>query len=293
MTRSALVVFRRFDSTSFTTVLCDADGNLFPSEEPAFAASVDVTNNFLDRYGIAARYTADELMVQTTGKNFRTTAVDLAVKGGVPLEQALAQNHPAAVVATRKDLDSGRALTAEQLDCWVQRERDCVTAHLAAVLGPDARVQAALRALNTRYGLAAVSSSATKRLDACFTATGLDSLIPAEVRFSAEDSLPVPTSKPNPAVYLFSGQVLGVEPAHGVAVEDSVPGVASAVAAGFVTIGNLMFVSAEERRIRTSQLVEAGASAVADSWQAISDYLLSSCASSATSRSRLAASEPA
>lgn len=293
MTSGQFAIFRQFDAAAFTTVLCDADGNLFPSEEPAFAASVDVTNSFLVRYGIAAHYTADELMVQTTGKNFRTTAVDLAVAGGVPLEDTLAQGRPAALVATRKDLDSGRALTAEQLDSWVQRERDCVTGHLAAVLSPDSRVQAALRALSTRYELAAVSSSATKRLEACFTAAGLDALIGPEVRFSAEDSLPTPTSKPDPAVYMFSGEVLGLEPAHGVAIEDSVPGVSSAVAAGFVTIGNLTFVSAEERRIRTIQLVDAGASAVATSWQAISGHLLGSCASPAASRTPMAAAEPA
>ena len=28
-------------------LLCDADGNLFPSEEPAFVASADVTNRLL------------------------------------------------------------------------------------------------------------------------------------------------------------------------------------------------------------------------------------------------------
>ncbi len=293
MTQSRFVVFRRFDPAAFTTVLCDADGNLFPSEEPAFAASVDVTNSFLLHYGITARYTADELMAQTTGKNFRTTAVDLAIEGGVAIEETLAKGRPAAVVATPKDIDGGRALTAEQLDHWVRRERDCVTAHLATVLRPDSGVQGALRALSSRYGLAAVSSSATKRLDACFAATGLDQLIPAQVRFSAEDSLPVPTSKPNPAVYVFSGQVLGVKPAQGVAIEDSVPGVMSAVAAGFITIGNLKFVSAEERRLRAIELVEAGASAVANSWRAISERLLGSCAPSSATHGRLATSEPA
>ena len=35
-----------------THLLCDADGNLFPSEEPAFDASVEVTNAFLASLGI-------------------------------------------------------------------------------------------------------------------------------------------------------------------------------------------------------------------------------------------------
>ena len=33
-------------------VLCDADGNLFPSEEPAFDASAEVTNAFLASLGV-------------------------------------------------------------------------------------------------------------------------------------------------------------------------------------------------------------------------------------------------
>ncbi len=291
MSRAPFVVFRRFDAAAFTAVLCDADGNLFPSEEPAFTASVEVTNSFLARYGITTRYTADELLAQTTGKNFRTTAVDLAVQSGVPIEESLAMGRPAAVIATHRDLAAGQALTADGLDLWVRRERDCVTAHLGAVLRPDARVQKAMRALEPRYGLAAVSSSATKRLDACFAATGLDPWIPGARRFSAEDSLPVPTSKPDPAVYLLAGQVLGVAPAQGVAIEDSVPGVKSAVAAGFTTFGNLMFVPRAERRRRTIQLVEAGASAVANSWQAISEHLLISCGSAR--QRRMATSEPA
>src|SRR5206468_6511581 len=32
-----------------TILLCDADGNLFPSEEPAFEASAVVTNRYLER----------------------------------------------------------------------------------------------------------------------------------------------------------------------------------------------------------------------------------------------------
>lgn len=111
------------------------------------------------------------------------------------------------------------------------------------------------------------------RLEACFAATGLDRLIPAPLRFSAEDSLPVPTSKPDPAVYRLSGQVLGVGYTEAVAVEDSVPGVLSAVAAGFVTIGNVMFVPPSEKRTRATELVRAGASAISSSWNAIADLL--------------------
>ncbi len=65
-------------------LLCDADGNLFPSEEPAFDASVQVTNAFLAEIGSDIRFTAEELRLASTGMNFRTTALHLAAQAGVP-----------------------------------------------------------------------------------------------------------------------------------------------------------------------------------------------------------------
>ncbi|OBI50685.1 haloacid dehalogenase [Mycobacterium kyorinense] len=240
---------RDFDPTPITTLLCDADDNLFPSEKPAFAASVEVINRFLARFDVSAPFTAEQLRKQAVGKNFRSTALDLAVQAGVSVDP-------------------------DELEQWVRQEREQVTAHLAATLKPDPHVLAPLQALASRYALAAVSSSATKRLDACFAATDLDPLIPAALRFSAEDSLPVPTSKPDPAVYLHTGQVMDVEAHEGLAVEDSVAGVTSAVAAGYLTVGNLMFVSEDERRCRSAELIDAGAVAITDSWQALADVLM-------------------
>lgn len=240
---------RQFDPAPITTLLCDADDNLFPSEKPAFAASVEVINRFLARFGVTAPFTAEELRKRAVGKNFRSTALDLAVQAGVSVDP-------------------------DELEQWVGEEREQVTAHLAATLKPDPQVLAPLQALASRYALAAVSSSATKRLDACFTATGLDPLIPAHLRFSAEDSLPVPTSKPDPAVYLHAGQEMEIEAHQGLAIEDSVPGVKSAVAAGYLTVGNVMFVPADERSCRSAELIDAGAVAITDSWRALADALM-------------------
>jgi HAD superfamily hydrolase (TIGR01509 family) len=281
-----LTFVRAFDPAPITTLLCDADDNLFGSERPAFDASTEVTNRFLARFGVTAPLSSEELRKRAVGKNFRTTALDLAVQCEVPLEQTLAQGRPAAVIATAGDLAGGHALSAAELEQWVGEERERVTAHLAATLTPDPQVLEPLRELATRYALAAVSSSATKRLRACFTATGLDALLPEAVTFSAEDSLPVPTSKPDPAVYLHCGQVLGVAAEQGLAIEDSVAGVTSAVAAGYATIGNLMFVPPDERDCRREELIEAGAVAITDSWRAIADALLLSAAPSGGSVAR-------
>lgn len=250
-------------------VLCDADGNLFPSEEPAFVASADVTNAYLAELGLDVRFDAEQLRLTTTGKNFRTTAVDLAVAHGVPVEAALATGHPSAVPA-----EPGQAvLTAALLERWVQEEKRQVTAHLAQVLEPDPAVLEPLTSFAETYVLAAVSSSATARLAACFEATGLADLLPAERRFSAEDSLPVPTSKPDPAIYLYACAQLGIGPRQGLAVEDSIPGAQSAVTAGIPTVGNLQFVPPGERAERKQQLRDVGVDAIVTSWSEIAPLL--------------------
>lgn len=273
-----LTFVRAFDPAPITTLLCDADDNLFGSERPAFEASTEVTNRLLARFGVTAPLSSEELRKRAVGKNFRNTALDLAVQCEVPLDPALAQGRPAAVIASADDLASGTALSADELEQWVLQEREQVTAHLGVTLTPDPQVLEPLRDLAKHYALAAVSSSATQRLRACFAATGLDSLLLEAVTFSAEDSLPVPTSKPDPAVYLHAGQVLGVAAEQGLAIEDSVAGVSSAVAAGYATVGNLMFVLPDERDCRRTELIDAGAVAITDSWRALADVLLLSAA---------------
>ena len=229
-------------------LLCDADGCLFPSEEPAFVASTAITNQLLADLGVPRRFEPDELQAYAVGKNFRATALDLADAYGV-------------------------ALHRDELARWVRAEQDAVTEHLRGVLRPDPAVGEPLARLAERFELAVVSSSALARLAACFTATGLDELLPPEVRFSAEDSLAVPTSKPDPAVYAFAGRRLGVAGAEGLAIEDSVAGARSAVAAGFPTVGNLAFVPEHARPARAVALEEAGVSALVESWSDLEHWL--------------------
>jgi HAD superfamily hydrolase (TIGR01509 family) len=232
---------RPFDPTGIELLLCDADGNLFPSEEPAFAASADVTNRCLAELGVPWRIDSEQLRRQTTGKSFRTTIVDLAREGG-------------------------KRLAPGDLERWVAEERRVVTAHLGTALRPDAETIAALTRLGERFGLAVVSSSALERLAACFSATGLDALFPPERRFSAEDSLERPASKPDPAIYRFAAHALGARDGAAVAIEDSVAGVQSAVAAGLVAIGNVAHVASAERGARVAALHAAGAATVVASW---------------------------
>jgi beta-phosphoglucomutase-like phosphatase (HAD superfamily) len=118
------------------------------------------------------------------------------------------------------------------------------------------------------------------RLDVCFRAVGLAELFPAGRRFSAEDSLPVPRSKPAPDVYLQALLELEATPDEATAVEDSVAGVTAAAAAGIRTIGNLVFAPDEERRARAAALVEAGAELLVDNWAQLARRLESEIRSS-------------
>ena len=153
-----------------------------------------------------------------------------------------------AVLATLAREHGVPPLAAEELERWVEAEKEAVTAHLREVLRPDPDVLGPLTALAEHHGLAAVSSSADARIAACFEVTGMAGWFPPERRFSAEDSLPVPTSKPDPAIYTYALHALGLEPAQAVAVEDSGTGATSAVAAGIPTIGNLQFVQRARAR---------------------------------------------
>jgi beta-phosphoglucomutase-like phosphatase (HAD superfamily) len=244
-----IALFSDLDVGAIEAILCDADGCLFPSEEPAFAVSVMVTNELMATIGSERRFEAEELRRATSGQNFRTTAAALA--------QA-----------------AGRRLQADALECWVEVERRRVTDHLAAALGPDPEVSEALARLGREYTLALVSSSAIPRLEACLEATGLDDLFPSPLRFSAEDSLPLPASKPDPAIYALAVERLGIAPGNGLAVEDSEAGVLAAVGAGIPTLGNVMFVPAAERTGRAEALRAAGAAGVIQSWRQL-ELLLS------------------
>ena len=224
-----------------TWLLCDADGTLFPSEEPAYDASAQVTNRFLAGLGADRTYSPTELQSLTNGKNFRAAAGQLA------------QGY-------------GRELAPAELDRWVAEEKDVVTAHLQTVLRPDPAVQESLRVLDERFSLAAVTSSARARLDACLEVTDLSPLFAPARRYSAEDSLPVPTSKPDPAVYAFALHDLEATPDDAVAVEDSLNGALSATAAGLRTVGIVAFVPPEHREERAAGLREVGCVEVVASW---------------------------
>lgn len=224
-----------------TTILCDADGTLFPSEEPAFRASATVTQQLAQRFGLTGDLTPEALRRASTGRNFRDSTVARLEAGGIRIEPA-------------------------ELEEWVRREKQVVTALLAEELVAQPEVLRAVKGWAGRYRLAVVTSSAMSRLAASLTATGLDEFFAPERRFSAEDSLPAPAGKPDPAIYRHALDRLACPPAEAVAIEDSANGVRAAVGAGLATVGLVQFAPEPERAALRDELRRAGAARVAATW---------------------------
>lgn len=256
------------NAVAVTTLLCDADDNLFPSEAPAFVASTGVTNDFLARIGVDHVWTPESLRHEAMGRNFRAVVQQAATDAGVTVETTTGTVEPVAPGA-----GTTTTVSAGEMEWWVTEEKRRVSAHLNDVLEPDPAVLEPLAHLGSRLRLAAVSSSALTRLEASFTAAGLSELLPAQVRYSAEDTPEVPTSKPDPTVYRLACELLGVSPTEALAVEDSVAGATAAVRAGIPTVGNLQFVLPSEREARIEAFSRVGVVAVVDSWSELEGLL--------------------
>lgn len=130
-------------------------------------------------------------------------------------------------------------LPQQELDDYVQRELGAVIAKLSAKAQPCEGVMPVLEQLKKsgKYGMAVVSSSALSRVVASIEKTEMDHYFPQDHVFSAATSLPTPTSKPNPAIYLHACKVIGVKPGECVAIEDSRSGATAAKNAEIPLIG--------------------------------------------------------
>lgn len=99
------------------------------------------------------------------------------------------------------------------------------------LLEPLEHVVEIARVHHGRIPMAVVSSGLGHAVDASLEAVGIAGLF--DVVISLDD---VPVGKPAPDSYLRAVQLLGVDPAHCVAYEDSSTGIAAAQAAGIGTV---------------------------------------------------------
>jgi beta-phosphoglucomutase-like phosphatase (HAD superfamily) len=179
----------------------------------------------------------------------------------------------------------GFPLAPEEIEAYVRREEDAVIERLQAEARVCAGADAALARLAERgYKLAVVSSSAFRRVKASVekvriahhfvngaAETGSEE---GHAIFSAATSLPVPTSKPDPAIYLHAVERLGKKAEECVAVEDSRSGTLSAARAGLKVVGYVgPYEEGEEREKMVAALKEAGATVVMEHWSEFDECL--------------------
>jgi len=124
-----------------------------------------------------------------------------------------------------------RRLGRQVPDAVVAQYRATRDRTLQEEVQPIDGVEHILRQLRVPYCIA--SSGDHDKMRATLGATGLLALFEGRV-FSATE---VARAKPAPDVYLHAAQRMGVEPASAVVIEDTVPGVTAARAAGMTVVG--------------------------------------------------------
>ncbi|KAK4127820.1 HAD-like protein [Parathielavia appendiculata] len=233
------------------TILLDCDNTLVLSEELAFEGCADLINEIATTKNIPLDkpFTGESLIIEFVGQNFRG------------MMKSLQQ---------RFDFD----MTDAELDDYVRREEDVVIAKLLEKLVSCPGVDDVLAKLaaSGKYKLAVVSSSALRRVRASIEKVGQAKYFGDDV-YSAATSLPKPTSKPDPAIYLYAMEKLGKKADECVAVEDSKSGTLSGTRAGIKVIGYVGPYAEAEKEKMIKVLKEAGAVVIMDDWSQFGECL--------------------
>lgn len=261
-----------------TTILLDCDNTLVLSETLAFAGCADLINRVCASQSLttspdpslypAPPFTGAQLMRTFVGQNFRGMLGTLVARYGLELSAAEVDD----LVRQEEDVVIAKLRSAPVQPCsGVVAALDDIVAHGIPSGGPDGS--------RTPATLAVVSSSALRRVVASLETADLMRYFPALPTsattpdaapiYSAATSLATPTSKPDPAVYLFAMASLGKVPAECVAVEDSRSGARSASGAGMRVVGYVgPYVDEGEEKVKEMDAVlrEAGAGVVMRDW---------------------------
>ncbi|EOO01525.1 putative haloacid dehalogenase-like hydrolase protein [Phaeoacremonium minimum UCRPA7] len=228
-----------------TTLLFDCDNTLVLSEELAFEGCADLINEICKQRSvqIPEPFTGETLIKEFVGQNFRGMLTSLQQRYNFEI-------------------------SPEDTEEYVKREEDVVIAKLKEALKPCPGVDAELDKLaeHKKYHLAVVSSSALRRVKASIEKVGQDKFFDGEHVFSAATSLPKPTSKPDPAIYLHAMKVLGKTADECVAVEDSKSGTLSATRAGIKAIGYVGPYADDKKAEMEKVLRDAGAVVIMQDW---------------------------
>lgn len=226
-------------------VFWDCDGTLVDSEIIAMAVAIDTLIHHFDSPATFDPHAREQLIHDWAGMHFGQM-IDLCELRYGPVatierSQLARQNHAATLTALR------------QVD---------------AIFGINTALSGMERdgAVNT-----VVTSSELDRVLLSLDAADLRHFFTdargGERIYSATNSLPIPTPKPDPAIYLYALERVGADPSNVVAVEDSRSGVRAAVAAGIPVIGFVAgrHVPASRRMHHSTALLDAGAATVVTS----------------------------
>ncbi|KAH8177325.1 haloacid dehalogenase-like hydrolase domain-containing protein [Sarocladium implicatum] len=230
-----------------TTLLFDCDNTLVLSEELAFEACADLINEICVARNLTVRFTGETLIKEFVGQNFRGMLTSLQKLHGIEI-------------------------SPEDMESYVTREEDAVIAKLKAALRPCVGVDAQLEQLaaSKKYLMAVVSSSALRRVQASVDKVGQDKYFKAadgkNLIYSAATSLPKPTSKPDPAIYLHALKDLGKTAEESVAIEDSKSGTLSGTRAGIKVIGYVGPYADDKKAEMEQVLRDAGAVVIMQDW---------------------------
>ena len=198
-------------------------------------------------------FDCDGVLVDSELLSVKADAACLAEDGIVLSEDEILERYTGISVAGMlADLEQrhGRALPD-----FAQRHYEHVSALFAAGLCAIAGVEAVIDGLSCRACVA--SSSTPDRLTMALTKVGLHGRFHPHI-FSAAM---VARGKPAPDLFLYAAAQMSVPPARCVVIEDSLPGVAAAVAAGMIPVG---FTGGSHCRPgHTARLAAAGAIRVA------------------------------
>lgn len=219
-------------------ILFDHDGTLVDSEIIALKSAWELTGEVACEFPGGRHYDLPQFIKSFAGKPYREILAQIYADSPTPLEEA----------------DIQRLVIEEE-----NRAIDCLT--IAATATKETpEVLSYLERNGYRFAL--VSNSSLRRITACLAASGLAPYFPSNRTFSAHDSLPAPRTKPLPDIYLYAAKCLRVDVSDCVAVEDSVSGVKSALAAGIGQIVGYVggtHINESERHDRASALRSMGA----------------------------------
>jgi HAD superfamily hydrolase (TIGR01509 family) len=187
------------------------------------------------------------------------------------MEEFVGQNFRGMLIALKEKFQY--EMDDAEKETYVTKEEDQVIQKINERLRPCPGAKEELQKLANKgkYRMVVVSSSAKRRAIASLEKVGLEQYFLTDDIFSAATSLPVPTSKPDPAIYLHALEVLGKKREECVAVEDSKSGVMSSARAGIKCVGYVGSYAKEKQENMAETLKNAGACSIMKDWTEL-DY---------------------